>query len=149
MTMTAIVIHTATKQLRTPKWSDEVVNELKSLAEQGMSAAQAAAHFNGMSRSAATGLASRRKFSFQGVSGRNTKYNGRQSAPKSIAPVAEPVCEEARQIMVTFLELKPDGCRWPHGDPLREDFRYCGKQQAVDRSYCPYHTRIAYEPRVR
>lgn len=45
---------------------------------------------------------------------------------------------------VTLEELKPDTCRWPVGDPKKDDFRYCGGAALLGRSYCRHHHAIAY-----
>ena len=41
--------------------------------------------------------------------------------------------------------LKASSCRWPEGDPGTPEFRFCGAHAPVGQSYCPYHTRIAYQ----
>ena len=35
-------------------------------------------------------------------------------------------------------------CRWPIGDPLQEDFAYCGLPIARGHAYCAGHCRLAY-----
>ena len=45
---------------------------------------------------------------------------------------------------VTLEELKPDNCRWPVGDPKKDDFRYCGGAALSGRPYCRHHHAIAY-----
>ena len=47
---------------------------------------------------------------------------------------------------VGFAEIREANCRWPLGDPLSEDFAYCGLQPARGRSYCAGHCRMAYQP---
>jgi GcrA cell cycle regulator len=37
-------------------------------------------------------------------------------------------------------------CRYPLGDPLSEDFRYCGGVAQTAKPYCPGHMKIAYYP---
>lgn len=44
-------------------------------------------------------------------------------------------------------ELRHDSCRWPLGDPLADDFAFCGLH-ATRRAYCKAHAGIAYLPRV-
>lgn len=51
------------------------------------------------------------------------------------------VCER-----VTIMELRECMCRWPLGDPSRDDFRFCGAQTAPGISYCAHHTAKAYQP---
>lgn len=35
-------------------------------------------------------------------------------------------------------------CRWPLGDPLQSDFRWCALSRLEGYSYCEQHRRIAY-----
>lgn len=39
---------------------------------------------------------------------------------------------------------RPDRCQWPHGDPGRPDFHFCGAAPAPGRPYCPEHCARAY-----
>ncbi len=54
--------------------------------------------------------------------------------------------EVGEMLRVGFEEIREVNCRWPLGDPLSEDFVYCGLQPAHGRSYCPGHCRMAYQP---
>ena len=45
---------------------------------------------------------------------------------------------------IGFAEIGELQCRWPLGDPMEEDFAYCGLQVANGRSYCAGHCRLAY-----
>lgn len=47
---------------------------------------------------------------------------------------------------VTIMELRESMCRWPLGDPTKEEFRFCGGRSAIGMPYCAYHARIAYQP---
>ena len=62
-------------------------------------------------------------------------------APKPIEDVVVPMCEP-----VTIMELKEGMCRWPLGDPQTAEFRYCGGKAEIGVTYCPYHSRMAYQP---
>ncbi len=59
-------------------------------------------------------------------------------------PVEEVVIPMSER--VTIMELKEAMCRWPLGDPQQPDFRYCGGKSPVGVPYCPYHSRVAYQP---
>ena len=54
--------------------------------------------------------------------------------------------EVGEMARVGFAEIREANCRWPVGDPLSEDFVYCGLQPAPGRSYCAGHCRMAYQP---
>lgn len=48
-----------------------------------------------------------------------------------------------------LVELTASTCKWPHGDPLAEDFRFCG-HDVTQAPYCAYHNRLAYTaPTIR
>ena len=37
-------------------------------------------------------------------------------------------------------------CKWPNGDPLTEDFSFCGNDAGESGPYCGYHAKIAFQP---
>jgi hypothetical protein len=45
---------------------------------------------------------------------------------------------------MTIYALGPKSCRWPHGDPGRPGFGFCGELVVAAGSYCPKHCRTAY-----
>ena len=48
---------------------------------------------------------------------------------------------------VTIMELRESMCKWPLGDPMTPEFRYCGaKSPGVGGPYCQPHARVAYQP---
>jgi GcrA cell cycle regulator len=46
---------------------------------------------------------------------------------------------------VTITELRDNMCRWPLGDPLAPEFRYCGTRCDPADPYCLPHGRMAYQ----
>jgi GcrA cell cycle regulator len=61
-----------------------------------------------------------------------------QAAPQDVVvPMSE---------RVTIMELREAMCRWPMGDPLTAEFRFCGARCTAGTAYCTYHSRIAYQP---
>jgi GcrA cell cycle regulator len=62
-------------------------------------------------------------------------------APKHAQDVVIPLSER-----VTIMELREQMCRWPLGDPGREDFRFCGTKVGPGGPYCAHHAAIAYQP---
>lgn len=50
---------------------------------------------------------------------------------------------------VSFEELEPHHCRWPSGDPKRDDFRFCGKRRELPGPYCSEHTMQAVDKPFR
>jgi GcrA cell cycle regulator len=67
-------------------------------------------------------------------------------------PVARPVPRVIENIAVPvsrhlkLVELSDRTCKWPNGDPLTEDFSFCGNEPGENGPYCAYHARIAFQP---
>jgi hypothetical protein len=65
----------------------------------------------------------------------------RDSGRQQIGPLAE----AAPGTRCTLLELTSRTCRWPIGDPKKEDFCFCGATTPVrGRPYCEFHIGVAY-----
>lgn len=47
---------------------------------------------------------------------------------------------------VKIMELREAMCKWPMGDPMQEDFVYCGADCNFGTPYCTHHSTIAYQP---
>lgn len=47
---------------------------------------------------------------------------------------------------LTLVELSENTCKWPQGDPLAEDFHFCGHQSEESSPYCKYHSKLAFQP---
>lgn len=63
------------------------------------------------------------------------------------APQAKPVAELVPIAKrATILTLTERTCKWPIGDPTKEDFYFCGHPSNPGVPYCTYHCRIAYQP---
>ena len=43
-----------------------------------------------------------------------------------------------------MFHLKIKGCRWPFGEPGKDDFHFCGERQALGKPYCIDHCMLAY-----
>ena len=69
-----------------------------------------------------------------------------------IEPVVRHVVRPIENIVVpisrhlTLIQLNERTCKWPNGDPLSEDFHFCGNDSADTGPYCAYHSRIAFQP---
>ncbi len=59
-------------------------------------------------------------------------------------PVHSMVVPVSRQLKL--VELNERTCKWPNGDPLAEDFAFCGHEVGESGPYCRYHARVAYQP---
>jgi len=58
-------------------------------------------------------------------------------------PVAELVPMSKR---ASILELTERTCKWPIGDPSKDDFYFCGRVSETGVPYCAHHCKIAYQP---
>ena len=47
---------------------------------------------------------------------------------------------------VPLIRLTERTCKWPIGDPLQEDFCFCGNDSPDSSPYCNYHQKLAYQP---
>lgn len=45
----------------------------------------------------------------------------------------------------TMTTIQAHECRWPFGDPLKQDFHFCGKLKADGSPYCEFHTQRAVQ----
>ena len=65
--------------------------------------------------------------------------------------VIEPRFQEAEDVVVpmskklTLLELNENTCKWPHGDPQRPGFSFCGHGTKEGTPYCEYHAKLSYQ----
>ena len=101
-------------------WTDERVDVLKQLWDEGKTASQIAAVL-GITRNAVIGKAHR-----IGVSRRPSPIKRRKPG-------------------ATILELTDRMCKWPIGDPRDSDFRFCGKPTKNGLPYCEDHCLQAYQ----
>ena len=155
-----------------PSWTDERVELLRRLWDDGLSASQIALQIGGVSRNAVIGKVHR-----LGLSGRakpGAAGAARAAKPRAAAPTP-PQLEGGRtpprdpeQLMrptlvpserwnadqveipesqrVSIMELRDTTCRWPIGDPSKADFAFCGGRAVTGLPYCGHHCRIAYQP---
>jgi GcrA cell cycle regulator len=59
-------------------------------------------------------------------------------------PKSNVVVPISRQLSLT--DLTERTCKWPVGDPLKDDFHFCGCESPDASPYCTYHARLAYQP---
>jgi GcrA cell cycle regulator len=157
------------------QWSDERVNMLKQLWADGLSASQIATKLGmGVTRNAVIGKVHRLNLSGRASTPRAAQPRkterqpsapGRspsmptagatalkaflQPAPRAM-PLPEPkplrLVDSAKDGRITILHLSDKTCKWPIGDPMKEDFCFCGHGPREGSPYCEYHARMAYQP---
>jgi len=133
-------------------WTDDRIDRLKRLWLEGQTADQIARDLaGGVSRSAVLGKVYR-----MGLSA------GRPARPAA-TPVRQPETRAtpARQPstlsrpspkdlapergLASVLSVRRGQCRWPIGDPRRDDFSLCGRVVARG-AFCGMHAAVAYRP---
>lgn len=140
-------------------WTDERVEELKSLWAEGLSCSQIARRMgDGATRSAVIGKVHR-----LGLPGRSTPASfarkkapivstGPKLCPRKLPEERTPprpalTLEDGSH--VTLLTLASGMCKYPIGNPQDDDFHFCGHAQRSGAVYCDEHCREAYTPHIR
>lgn len=143
-------------------WTDERVETLKKLWQDGLSASQIAKQLGGVTRNAVIGKVHR-----LGLSGRATPSKPARPAFKAprphrpaVAPsaprrIAEPVASAPAPAPTRYIDEAPGSatvltlgahmCKWPIGDPASENFTFCGRRSS-EGPYCNEHAQVAYQP---
>jgi len=61
-----------------------------------------------------------------------------------VRPASDVIVPISRKL--TLLQLSERTCKWPIGDPLNEDFHFCGSESGESSPYCGYHSKLAFQP---
>lgn len=150
-------------------WTPDLIKELKRLWNKGLTTVEIGNRI-GMSKNAVVGKAHRlglegrpspikRDRKKEAVTVRATKKA--TPAPKEkvtqtssilppepvfeVEPIVEPVLPKKKKHKgVQLVDLKPNSCRWPEGDPKDPDFCFCGQECVPGKIYCEEHCAIAY-----
>ncbi|HEX2255938.1 MAG TPA: GcrA family cell cycle regulator [Afifellaceae bacterium] len=160
-------------------WTEERVELLRRLWQEGLSASRIASELGGVTRNAVIGKVHRLGLSGRGQPSSSIKRqrkprlsqnaNGprRPRRPMTIGnnalkAEAEPYSEPERRPIdsvvvpiakrLNIYKLTERTCKWPIGDPGEEDFHFCGHDSLDGVPYCQYHARVAYhapDPRRR
>lgn len=143
------------------EWTDERIESMKRMWEEGKSATQIAQALGGVTRSSVLGKLHRLKTVKRITPGarvptkKKVKGERRRPAPNLAPHQPEPVGLPAEFLevgvdvthlvgSVKITELRHDSCRFPLGDPQSPDFAFCGKDRVPGRPYCLDHCHRAY-----
>jgi len=152
-------------------WDGERVELLRKLWQDGISASRIASQLGaGITRNAVIGkvhrlgLSGRAKPAASSAAPRPKRVATTHTTQKTVAlrgntvvlrdvvvaEEMEPVVRPEAVVIpiserVTITELRDNMCRWPLGDPLAPEFRYCGTQCDPAVPYCVPHGRMAYQ----
>ncbi len=138
-------------------WTEEKVSVLRQYWGSGKSASEIAEIIGGMSRNAVIGKAHRLGLAGQATPVKEKKAKAKPTAILTAssgpaAPRVRPPVTAANVIELqpgggaTILALTERMCRWPHGDPKKPGFRFCGKSATPGAPYCAEHLKLAYQP---
>ncbi len=156
-------------------WTEERIELLRQLWNEGLSASQIAAELGGgVTRNAVLGKAHRLGLIRDEANEASSLHSRKPTRPPDSSPTAEPPAlqepppapltanqQPAAQLAkmrfqeevvvprsegVTIMELREAMCRWPLGDPTTPEFRYCGVHAVEGLPYCAHHAQIAYQP---
>lgn len=148
-------------------WTDERVELLKKYWAEGLSASQIAGKMGGVTRNAVIGKVHR-----LGLSGRATpakpvrgRINDEIVSPiPETATIIKPQITEPRETqqtdviepvvlssgdLTTVATLNRNMCKWPLGDPAKDDFHFCGQPASAGKPYCTHHANVAFQPAQR
>jgi GcrA cell cycle regulator len=136
-------------------WTDERVEQLKSLWAEGLSASQIARVLGGVTRNAVIGKVHR--LGLAGRAGPARAERPRNVTHKSVVRIAAPqpeIVEEDPIILddgkfATVLTINDRMCHWPIGDPAEISFHFCGRKPKLGSPYCEAHARKAYQPQMQ
>ncbi|MEP1518095.1 MAG: GcrA family cell cycle regulator [Nitratireductor sp.] len=79
-----------------------------------------------------------------GATAPNTALDA-DAAPRPMPRPAENVVVPISR-RLSLADLTERTCKWPNGDPLHEDFHFCGNETGESGPYCTYHSRLAFQP---
>jgi GcrA cell cycle regulator len=134
-------------------WTDDRVEQLKSLWTEGLSASQIARALGGVTRNAVIGKVHRLGLAGRAMPARSERprlpaaprVNARPRIPAPPIVEQEPLTLEDGNY-ATVLTITEHMCRWPIGDPSDGEFHFCGRKTKPGSPYCEAHARMAYQP---
>jgi GcrA cell cycle regulator len=149
-------------------WTDERVELLKKLWLEGLSGTDIAKVMgNGFTRNGIIAKVHRLKLSGRRRSARTRTQSKpsqkRRPAATAASPreSAKPQAEEVRHEAyaephakelyipenqrLNLMQINEHTCKWPIGDPLTDDFYFCGQKAGEKSPYCEFHSRRAYQ----
>jgi GcrA cell cycle regulator len=148
-------------------WNDDRVEQLKRLWAEGLSASQIASRIGGVTRNAVIGKVHRLGLSGRAAPAKPSRGCDSYEHEEEIVATAAPSFSR-REIeaiavdpeftapvtlasgdLATVATLKNNMCKWPIGDPAKDDFHFCGQGAPAGKPYCSYHAQLAFQPAQR
>jgi GcrA cell cycle regulator len=150
-------------------WTEERVEQLKKLRDDGLSAAQIVAELGGVTRNGVLGKVHRLGLASRAGEIKTGRPTGiarqRETHPRpsqtkiqpcgagwrirDAAPTLIEIAEGSNPPVhaVNFQDLLDGDCRWPYGDC--PDMMFCGAAKLGKLPYCASHARMAYHQPLR
>lgn len=158
-------------------WTDERVEVLKKLWVDGLSASQIAKQLGSVTRNAVIGKVHRLGLAGRATPTRPIQrvvrprpvlvatppkpidistlkpavqagIDAPQNEVNQFAPIPIAPKRQSNGNLIGVLDLGPNMCKWPIGDPTDPDFGFCGAKSHENWPYCEEHGAIAYQPHV-
>jgi GcrA cell cycle regulator len=133
---------------RSAAWTDETISVLRERGQElsGYALALEISKITGLTvtRSAVVGKMMRLGIPLRDAATALKSRKAPTLRPKPQRPPMASHISAAR--MISIDELTRRDCRWPIGDPRKEDFGFCGHAVMDGKSYCAGHQAIAYRP---
>jgi len=148
-------------------WTDERVEMLKKFWAEGLSASQIASKMGGVTRNAVIGKVHRLGLSGRATPAKPVRGRAADEAASPIPEVVTPVkttttvrreTERTEFIepavlssgdLTTVATLNRNMCKWPIGDPAKDEFHFCGQPASQGKLYCTHHANVAFQPAQR
>ncbi|MBC6402608.1 MAG: GcrA cell cycle regulator [Hyphomonadaceae bacterium] len=141
-------------------WTEDRVEILTKLWEEGLSASQIAEKLGAVTRNAVIGKVYRLGLSGRAKSAQPKTVPPAKTAtltpramrevPPSFETASAPAPSGTKSLpngeFATILTIRDHMCRWPIGDPSASDFRFCGRRVKNKEPYCEAHCSVAYQP---
>ncbi|WP_274630133.1 GcrA family cell cycle regulator [Arvimicrobium flavum] len=79
-----------------------------------------------------------------GATALQAQFDAEPVARQHLRPVTDVVVPISRKLQL--IQLSEKTCKWPNGDPLSEDFSFCGNDVGESGPYCSFHASVAFQP---
>lgn len=79
-----------------------------------------------------------------GATALQAQFDAEPVVQRHLRPVENVVVPISRRL--ALVDLTERTCKWPNGDPLTEDFSFCGNDAGESSPYCAYHAKVAFQP---
>lgn len=79
-----------------------------------------------------------------GATALQAQFDAEPIARHQLRPQTNVVVPISRRLQL--IQLSEKTCKWPNGDPLAEDFSFCGNDVGENGPYCGFHSSVAFQP---